>query len=78
MIFSTSVCTELLIFKMVLVIQNSDNARISRLSPSLSKSERLEEAKKTWQRLSETERDKVFILPLQELFESAALLASGM
>jgi hypothetical protein len=78
MIFSTSVCTELLIFNMVLVIQNSDNARISRLSPSLSKSERLEEAKKTWQRLSETERDKVFILPLQELFESAALLASGM
>lgn len=63
---------------MVLVIQNSDNARISRLSPSLSKSERLEEAKKTWQRLSETERDNVFILPLQELFESAALLASGM
>ncbi|DBB14518.1 TPA: hypothetical protein ACH3X3_004798 [Trebouxia sp. C0006] len=57
--------------------KNSDNARISRLSPSLSKSERLEEAKKTWQRLSETERDNVFILPLQELFESAALLASA-
>ena len=35
------------------------------------------EAKQTWQRLSETERDKVFTLPLKELFESAASLTSG-
>jgi len=62
---------------MVLVIQNADNSHVSHLSPSLPKEERLVEAKQTWQRLSETERDKVFTLPLKELFESAASLTSG-
>ena len=60
--------------KMVLVIQNADNAHISHLSPSLP---RCVEAKRTWQRLSETERDKVFILPVEELFGSAASLIVG-
>ena len=62
---------------MVVVIQDAGNAHVSHLSPSLPKEERLVEAKKTWQRLSETERDEVFTLPFEELFESAASLNSG-
>ena len=62
---------------MALVMQNADNAHVSHLSPSLPKEERLVEAKKTWQRLSETERDEMFIFPLEELFELAASLTVG-
>jgi len=35
------------------------------------------EAKKTWRALSVEERDNVFVVPLQDLFESAASLASS-
>lgn len=35
------------------------------------------EARKTWQRLSVEERDNIFVIPLQELSESAASLTSS-
>jgi hypothetical protein len=63
---------------MVLVIQDADNAHISHMPATLlPEVERLVEAKQTWQRLSVKERDKVFILPLEELFEFAASLTLG-